>query len=74
VTPGPVVPAREQLGELLMEPKKPGEAQAEFEKALRNAPGRMGALAGAARAAELAGERDKAKRRGTELNGCEIGG
>jgi hypothetical protein len=55
VTPGPVVPAREQLGELLMEAKKPGEALAEFEKALQNAPGRRGALAGAARAAELAG-------------------
>ncbi|HET8967628.1 MAG TPA: hypothetical protein VFN20_15480 [Candidatus Acidoferrum sp.] len=74
VTPGPVVPAREQLGELLMDAKKPGEALAEFDKALQNAPGRRGALAGAARAAELAGERDKAKRRGTELNGCEIGG
>jgi len=55
------VPAREQLGELLLEAKKPGEALAEFENALKTAPGRRGALAGAVRAAELAGEPEKGK-------------
>jgi len=73
VTPGPIVPAREQLGELLLEAKKPGEALAEFEKALQNAPGRRGALASAVRAAELAGEQDKAKQLKTELSGGETG-
>ena len=73
VTPGPIVPAREQLGELLLEAKKPSEALAEFEKALQNAPGRRGTLESAVRAAELAGEQDKAKQLKTELSGGETG-
>ena len=57
VTPGPIVPAREQLGYLLLEQNRPGLAQKEFEIALVNAPGRRGALQGAARAAELVGQK-----------------
>lgn len=53
VTPGPIVPAREQLGYLLLEQNHLGPALKEFETALANAPGRQGALQGAARAAEL---------------------
>ncbi len=53
VTPGPIVPAREQLGYLLLEQNKPGVALKEFQAALTNAPGRRGALKGAARADEL---------------------
>jgi tetratricopeptide (TPR) repeat protein len=53
VTPGPIIPAREQLGYLLLEQNQPGPALKEFEKAQTNAPGRRGALQGAARAAEL---------------------
>jgi tetratricopeptide (TPR) repeat protein len=56
VTPGPIVPAREQLGYLLLEQNHPGPALNEFETALANAPGRRGALQGAAHAAELAGK------------------
>ena len=55
VTPGPIVPAREQLGYLLLEQNHAGLAQKEFETAIANAPGRRGALRGAAQAAELAG-------------------
>lgn len=55
VTPGPILPAREQLGYLLLEQNHPGEALKEFNAALANAPGRRGALQGAARAAELSG-------------------
>jgi hypothetical protein len=55
VTPGPIVPAREQLGYLLLEQNHPELASQEFETALANAPGRRGALQGAARAAELSG-------------------
>ncbi len=51
VTPGPIVPAREQLGELLLEQGNFGAASAEFKAALVNTPGRRGALQGAARAA-----------------------
>ncbi len=57
VTPGPIVPAREQLGDLLLEQNHPGLALKEFETALANAPGRHGALQGAARAAELSGRK-----------------
>ncbi len=53
VTPGPIVPAREQLGDLLLEQNQPALALKEFQTALVNAPGRRGAMQGAARAAEL---------------------
>ncbi|MGC2109651.1 MAG: hypothetical protein WA655_09050 [Candidatus Korobacteraceae bacterium] len=53
VTPGPIVPAREQLGDLLLQQNQPGPALVEFQTALVNAPGRRGALQGAARATEL---------------------
>jgi tetratricopeptide (TPR) repeat protein len=53
VTPGPIVPAREQLGSLLIEQNQPALALKEFQTALANAPGRLGAIQGAARAAEL---------------------
>ncbi len=57
VTPGPIVPAREQLGYLLLEQNQPASALKEFQVALINAPGRRGALQGAARAEELAGKK-----------------
>jgi hypothetical protein len=56
VTPGPIVPAREQLGYLLLQQDHPGLALKEFQKALANTPGRHGALQGAGRAAELSGQ------------------
>jgi tetratricopeptide (TPR) repeat protein len=61
VTPGSVMPAREQLGEMLLELRRPREALAEFETALRRAPNRLTALYGAARAARLSGDRRKAR-------------
>jgi len=57
VTPGPIVPAREQFGDLLLEQNHPGPALKEFETALANAPGRHGALQGTAHAAELSGQK-----------------
>jgi tetratricopeptide (TPR) repeat protein len=53
VTPGPIIPAREQLGFLLLEQNHPALALNEFQTALANAPGRRGALQGAARAGQL---------------------
>ena len=50
VTPGPIVPAREQLGELLLEQGKYELARKEFQAALRDSPGRRGALRGMAEA------------------------
>ncbi len=60
VTPGALIPVREQLGELLLELKQPAALQ-EFETALRNAPNRFNGLYGAARAAKLAADRKRAK-------------
>jgi tetratricopeptide (TPR) repeat protein len=55
VTPGPIVPAREQLGELLLDLKRSQEALQEFRTALSFAPRRRGALVGAITAAERSG-------------------
>jgi tetratricopeptide (TPR) repeat protein len=52
VTPGPILPAREQLGDLLLEQKNSAAALKAFQEALDNSPGRRGAVRGAARAAE----------------------
>jgi tetratricopeptide (TPR) repeat protein len=57
VTPGPIVPAREQLGYLLLEQNHPGPALKEFETALSDAPERHGALQGVAQAAQLSGQK-----------------
>jgi hypothetical protein len=46
ITPGPVVPAREQLGELLLSLNHPEEALQAFRTALQSAPGRRGAELG----------------------------
>ena len=62
VTPGPVVPARELLADLLLELGRPDEALKEFEGSLQNAPNRFNSLFGAGRAAELSGDREKAGR------------
>jgi tetratricopeptide (TPR) repeat protein len=61
VTPAWLVPARELLGELLLELKQPAPALREFETSLKNEPNRFNGLYGAARAAELAGDRDRAR-------------
>jgi tetratricopeptide (TPR) repeat protein len=57
VTPGPIVPAREQLGDLLLEQGRPDLASSEFKTALANSPGRRGALQGAAQAARLSAKK-----------------
>ncbi|MGH6628447.1 MAG: hypothetical protein ACREB3_01815, partial [Burkholderiales bacterium] len=61
VTPGAILPAREQLGELLLELKQPAAALQAFETSLRSAPNRFNGLYGAARAARLASDRQRAK-------------
>ena len=62
VTPGAVLPAREQLGELLLELNQPAAARAEFEASLKRAPRRLVGLYDAAHAAKLAGDSAKASR------------
>ena len=61
VTPGVILPARELLGEMLLDLRQPAQAVVEFEATLRTAPNRFNALSGAARAAKLSGDTEKAK-------------
>jgi tetratricopeptide (TPR) repeat protein len=61
VTPGAIVPARELLGELLLELGRPGEALREFEASQQREPNRLRGYYGVARAAELAGDAAKAR-------------
>jgi hypothetical protein len=61
VTPGPIKPARELLGEMLLEANQPALALAEFETAMKKEPNRFRALNGAARAAEAVGDTSRAR-------------
>ena len=58
VTPGPLAPARELLGEMLLAANQPVAALAQFEATLKKEPGRFRALYGAGRAAQLSGSRE----------------
>jgi len=74
VTPGPIAPARELLGEMLLELKRPAEALQEFQATLKKEPERFGALYGAARAASLSGDNAGARGYYAQLvNICERG-
>jgi tetratricopeptide (TPR) repeat protein len=56
VTPGPVLPAQELYGDMLLETGDFAAARRAYEAALSQSPGRMLSLYGAGRAAELAGD------------------
>ena len=60
VTPGVPTPARELYGTMLLERGMVKEALAAFEATLKKEPNRLGAYAGAARAAEKSGDAAKA--------------
>jgi tetratricopeptide (TPR) repeat protein len=70
VTPGPIVPAREQLGYLLLEQNQSTLALKEFKIALADAPGRYGAMQGAAQAAELSNQPQSKTPRRIHPPGC----
>jgi tetratricopeptide (TPR) repeat protein len=61
VTPGPLIPARELLGDMLMLHEQPAEALAAYEATLSREPNRTRTLLGAARAARAAGRNDAAR-------------
>ncbi len=61
VTPGPLVPARELLGEMLLEMNRPDAALVEFEREIATEPNRYRAIANATRAAEQSGDRQMAR-------------
>jgi tetratricopeptide (TPR) repeat protein len=67
VTPGALLPAREMLGDLLLEQGRAEEALAAYETSLQSAPGRFRSLAGSARAAGRAGSQAKARDYYTKL-------
>ncbi len=61
VTPGPLAPARELYGAMLLDSGMAAEALAAFEATLKKEPHRFGATIGAARAALKAGDAAKAR-------------
>jgi len=67
VTPGPLAPARELLGEMLLKMKEPAQALEQFEATLTKEPGRLRALYGAGRAAQLSGRREASQKYFGEL-------
>jgi hypothetical protein len=90
VTPGPIIPTRELLGDLLLElyeparsaqamvcadlpedsfveAREPAQALVEFETSLKAFPNRLHGLYGAAKAAELSGDPEKARKFYTKL-------
>lgn len=60
VTPGEVIPARELLGDMLLQMHKPNEALETYEADLQKHPNRFNALYGAGVAAEKSGDVQKA--------------
>ncbi len=74
ISPGPLAPARELLAEMLLQVSQPAQALAEFEKTTKKEPNRFRGVYGAARAAELAGDKAKARQYYAQLvKICERG-
>ena len=61
ISPGPLAPARELLGEMLLAMNRHGEALKEFETTLKKEPNRFRATYYAAKSASLAGDNAKAR-------------
>src|SRR4029453_797337 len=61
VTPGPIMPARELLGDLLLELGRPADALPQYEASIAKEPNRFRGLYGAGLAAERAGDRGRAR-------------
>ena len=74
VTPGPLAPARELLGAMLLARDKPAEALAAFEATLAKEPNRYRAYAGAVEAAQRSGNNAKAKTYAAKLLAMVGGG
>ena len=67
VTPGPIAPASELMGEMLLKLNRPNDALREFEATLRKEPNRFRSLYSASKAAKLAGNTQSARRYATVL-------
>ena len=60
VSPGPLAPARELLGYMLLDADRAADALVEFEATIKKEPNRFRGIYGGARAAEAAGQRARA--------------
>jgi len=68
------IPAREMLADMLLELKQPEKALAEYERSMKIDPNRFNGLAGAARAAEVAHQGEKANSYSSQLlKNCDGG-
>jgi hypothetical protein len=67
VTPGPLSPARELLGEMFLQLNDPAKALEQFEATLKKEPRRFRSIYGAAHAARLMGSLDTSQRYFREL-------
>jgi len=67
ISPGPLAPARELLGEMLLQMKQPAQALVEFQATMKKEPNRFRGVYGAAKAASLAGDKAKARQYYTQL-------
>jgi hypothetical protein len=67
ITPGPLSPARELMGEMLLAMNEPTKALEQFEATLEKEPGRFNSLYGAAHAAQLSGSRATSQKYFREL-------
>jgi hypothetical protein len=67
VTPGPLSPARELMGEMFLELNDPAKALEQFEAALKKEPRRFRSIYGAAQAAQLIGSTGTSQRYFREL-------
>jgi len=74
VTPGPTLPARELLGDLLLEQKQPARALTAYRRSLELYPKRFNSLLGAARAARASGDAGSARRYYAQLFRMARGG
>ena len=61
ISPGPLAPAREMLGEMLLELNRPADALKELEAVMKKEPNRFRTLYFGARAAAAAGDRARAR-------------
>ncbi len=74
ISPGPIKPARELLGEMLLELGEPAAALVEFEATMKKEPNRFRGVYGAAVAAERSADEVKARTYYTQLlKICEHG-
>jgi hypothetical protein len=73
VTPGPIIPAREMMAELLLMHHRSDESLVEYQAVLKIAPNRFNALYGAASAAEASGNTAVANQYFRKLNEIAVG-